>query len=138
MKADGFSLVEVLVASALVIVGAVSLAQLFGTSTDRIRAARFASLAALLATQKLEQLRSETDVSPSPPDALRVDTPGYVDYVDARGMGTRGAWPSALPGTVFTRRWSVEPIAGSPSLVLQVLVTPGAVHFVTLKPRRAG
>jgi type II secretory pathway pseudopilin PulG len=139
MKPDGFSLVEVLVATALVVIGIVSLAQLFGTSADRISSARAATLAVLFAEQKLEQIRAQPEgPAPSPPGALLADTPGYVDYVDGRGVSFVDAVTSPPVLGLYTRRWSVEPISGTEAVVLQVLVIPGAVRFVTVKTRRTG
>ena len=47
-----------------------------------------------------------------------------MDYLDHNGcvLGGGGAAPA---GTVFTRRWSVEPLPNNPNntLILQVLVT---------------
>jgi type II secretory pathway pseudopilin PulG len=139
MKADGFSLVEVLVATSLVVVAVLSLAQLFGTSTERMYSARTSTVAVLLAQQKLEELRRESVafvVSPS--DTLRADTPGYVDYVDGRGVSTINPFTPPPFQSLYTRRWSVEPIFGTEAVVLQVVVLPGRVHLVTVKTRKAG
>lgn len=61
---------------------------------------------------------------PSPSGTLETNTPFYVDYLDADGqwLGTGGSPP---PGTVYIRRWAVDPLPSSPnnSLLLQVLAT---------------
>ena len=54
----GFSLVETIIASSVMIAGAITLAQLFVMSTRSNVAAKSTSIAAVLAQQKLEQLRS--------------------------------------------------------------------------------
>jgi hypothetical protein len=61
----------------------------------------------------------------SPPNALRENVTGHVDYLDEQGqwIGT-GAQPP--PRAVFVRRWAVRPLPASPedTLILQVLVSP--------------
>lgn len=146
----GFSLVEVLVAATILTVALTALAELFAVSTRVNSLAKATTYATLLAQQKMEQLRSlawgfdafglpltdsTTDIavapesadggaglSPSPPDALRRNTTGYVDYLDGSGtvLGT-GSTPPA--GTVYLRRWSVVPADPANTLVLQVMVT---------------
>ena len=63
-------------------------------------------------------------LQPSPAGTLETNTPLYVDYLGADGswLGT-GASPPA--GTVYIRRWAVEPLPTSPTdtLVLQVMTT---------------
>ncbi|MBI1872555.1 MAG: prepilin-type N-terminal cleavage/methylation domain-containing protein [Acidobacteria bacterium] len=148
----GFSLAEVLVATAVLSVALVSLAQLFAIATRANTSSRSTTLAAVLAEQKMEHLRSltwgfdtiglpfsdfSTDVSvvpetptggtglsPSPAGTLSQNTAGFVDYLDpfGRWVGT-GTLPP--PGTAYIRRWSVEPLPTNPNntLILQVLVT---------------
>jgi|SRR5437762_2975008 len=148
----GFSLLEVLVATTLMAVGLTALAQLFGVSTRANHSAKTTTYAAVLAQQKMEQLRgltwgfdnlglpitdTTTDISvipevsnggtglsPSPANTLGQNTTGYVDYVDRDGksLGTG----TTVPGNaVYIRRWSVEPLPTNPNntIVLQVLVT---------------
>lgn len=148
---SGFSLIEVLVAAVVFMVGVVALAQLFAISTRSNMSARFTTSTMVLAQQKMEQLRgltwgfdvlnlplsdTSTDLSvqpvtafgrgllPSPPNTLTSNVPGYVDYLDQYGrwLGTGGRPPQA---TVYIRRWSVEPLPANPNntLILQVLVT---------------
>src|SRR6266850_6617525 len=54
----GFSLLEVMVATAILATSLVSLAQLFALSTRSNLASRNSTFAAVLAQQKLEELRS--------------------------------------------------------------------------------
>jgi len=149
---SGFSLVETLVATAILATALVSLAELFGIATRSNLAARNGSITMILAEQKMEQLRGltwgfdvvglplsdtatdttvspeatagGTGLSPSPANALRANTTGYVDYLDIDGRSLGGG-TSLPPGTVFIRRWSVEPLPTNPNntLILQVLVT---------------
>jgi prepilin-type N-terminal cleavage/methylation domain-containing protein len=151
-NARGFSLLEVLVSTALLATGLLSIAQLFAIATDSNRRARMSTCAAILAEQKMEQLRGLTwgydllglplsdmssnisvlpatatagsGLAPSPPHSLITNVPGFVDYLDAYGtwVGT-GSNPPA--GTVYIRRWSIEPLPTNPNntLILQILVT---------------
>jgi prepilin-type N-terminal cleavage/methylation domain-containing protein len=148
---EGFSLVEVLVAVVILVTGLIAVAELFIISTNANRAARRVTSTAVLAQQKIEQLRGltwgfddfglpisdySTNVAVTPPtssgggglqaspgDTLATATPGYVDYLDAYGawVGT-GASPPA--GALYERRWSIDPLPTNPNntLVFQVVV----------------
>ncbi len=147
----GFSLIEVLVAAVILMTGLIAVAQMFITSTHQNMEARRVTTTAVLAQQKIEQLRALTwgyddfglpisdfasniAVSPmtpsagvglqaSPGDTLNTSTSGYVDYLDAYGawVGTGGSPPA---NAIYVRRWSVEPLPTNPNntLVFQVLV----------------
>ena len=147
----GFSLLEVMTAAALMAAGLVVIAQLLIIAIDAARWSGGITMAATLAAQRLEQLRglaffvdeagaavtdSTTDLSVTPPaaaggrgllaspaSALTVDTAGYVDYLDAAGQWV-GTGTTAPRGAVYTRRWSVTPLAAHPNraLVLRVVV----------------
>ena len=179
---EGFSLIEALVATAIVSTALVSVIQVVLLAASANRLAQRVTVATALATQKIEQLVSlawfvdasgapVTDtasdlsvspessaggsgLSPSPATALAADAAGFVDYLDAAGtwIGTGSSPPR---GTMFVRRWSITPLAGSPdqTLLLQVLVTTpgpapaspapsltlrqGDVLLATLRSRRA-
>jgi hypothetical protein len=145
-------LIEVMVATGLLVTALVTLAQLFVISTRSNLGSHNTTYAAVLAEQKLEELRAlawgydtqglplsdtttntavtpetptgGTGLSPSPSTALQSNTTGYVDYVDQFGnkLGT-GANPPG--GAIYTRRWSITPLPTNPNntLVIQVLVT---------------
>lgn len=157
---SGFSLVEVLAATVILTVALMSLAQLFAISTRSNFSARSNTFAALLAQQKMEQLRGltwgfdvlnlpvsdltsdtstgaqasgcpvpgggggGTGLAPSPWGTLQGNVAGWVDYLDQNGclLGGGGVAPQ---GTIYIRRWSVEPLPTNPNntLILQVLVT---------------
>lgn len=163
-------------------VGAGALAPLATISSRANASAQTMTMAALLAQEKMEQLRglewttdalgvpisdTTTDVTvipeaaaggpglrSSPPLALGQNTPGYCDFVDARGRSLGGG-PDPPARAVYVRRWSVEvlPTITGSTLVLQVLVTrwrsagpgdaaavgraPGEARLVTLKTRRS-
>jgi len=54
---SGFSIIEVLMATAIMVVGVASLGQLFALSTQRNTSSKNTTFAAVLAQQKMEQLR---------------------------------------------------------------------------------
>jgi prepilin-type N-terminal cleavage/methylation domain-containing protein len=146
----GFSLVEVLVAMALVATSVVGLAKLIAIATRVTQESRIDTVATMAAEAKMAQLRSmtwaydaagsgalvsdaATDVSVDPPSAggaglswspvssLQSNVEGYVDYVDAAGAyAGRGAAPPR--SAVYLRRWNIQPLPSDPahSLVLQV------------------
>jgi type II secretory pathway pseudopilin PulG len=150
--AAGFSLLEVLFATSILTVGVVSLAQLFAISTKANTSSKSTTFAAILAEQKMEQLRGLTwgfdslglpltdtttnittvpeavtgglGLTPSPTGTLGANTDGYVDYLDERG-NLLGGGATVRAGATFIRRWSIEPLPTNPNntLVLQVLVT---------------
>lgn len=148
----GFSLLEVLFATTILTVALAALAQLFVMSTQANASAKSTSHASVLAQQKMEQLRGLmfgfdnlglpiTDfatnitvvpeqstggkgLSPSPSGSLGHNTDGYCDFIDQFG-NSLGGGTTPPGGTVYIRRWSIEPIPTNPNntLVFQVLVT---------------
>lgn len=173
----GFSLVEVLVAGSLTTIATLALAQLATGSVRVNQIARSTTVATVLAIQKMEQLRALTwaidaaglpqsdtttdttvvperpggaGLSPSPPASLLRNTTGYCDFLDAMGRGL----PAAVTpprGTVFVRRWSIEPLPAGDALVIRVSVSPvvtdrstgsarraDEVRFLEIKTRKAG
>lgn len=179
----GFSLLEVCVATGILIAAVVSLAEMFVLSTRTNTGSRTTTYTAVLAEQKLEELRALTwgfdmqglplsdttsntsvfpespvggvGLTPSPREALQRNTAGYVDFIDQ--FGNKLSAPNAEPpaGTVYTRRWSIEPLPTNPNntLVIQVLATrlrergsadagrvrrlPEEARVVTVKTRKA-
>lgn len=148
---SGFSLVESIMATAILASALVALAELFGIAAQSNATAKNASMSMILAEQKIEQLRglawgfdasglpvndTTTDtavypptaggkgLSPSPTNTLQGNIDGYVDYLDIEGRSLGGG--AAIPmNTAYIRRWSVEPLPTNPNntLILQVLVT---------------
>jgi type II secretory pathway pseudopilin PulG len=152
-RAEGFTLVEVLLALTLVVTTALGVAELFALSLRVSASARRQTAATVLAIQKMEQLRAlnwratkdgpggpdatdtSTDLSrdpptalgaglgPSPAEALSTNTSGYADYLDGTGRWVGGG-VVAPSRAVFVRRWSIAPMPESAdTLVLQVLVS---------------
>ena len=110
--AAGFSLLEAIVACALLVAGVLALVQVLVIALQATSAATHITVASLLAAQKLEELRS----------AAWGET---VDGEDRVGG--------------YTRRWSVVPFPPHPAraLVLTVDVAPGGVRLATLRARTA-
>jgi hypothetical protein len=148
----GASLIEAVVAAALVTTIAAGVAHLLVWSRREAWSAGVRSAAVSMAVQKMEQLRSldwytdpggarvsdETTtvaedppvpggsgLQPSPGGSLAGNTAGFVDYVDSEGRWC-GTGTPAPPCAVFVRRWAVEPFESDPddSRVLTVLVFP--------------
>lgn len=147
-RRDGFSVIEVLVAAALVASTLVGLAHLIAVGAQRSLASRHSAGALTAALSKLEELRavswtyaadggriSSNALAPSPSDSLDRDAAGYVDYLDAFGELVPPSGGDAAPD--FVRRWSIAPLAVGDldTLVLRVCVSssPG-VQFASVLP----
>lgn len=148
----GFSLIEVMVAVALLVTAIAGVAQLSIVSARANEATRSAATIEWLAREKLEQLTAlawtaddavlpvsdyatnvaQTPIqsaggfglSLSPSDSLASAVAGYVDYLDAAGqwVGQGGSPPRAAR---WQRRWRIEALTGQPdTVVIQVVVSP--------------
>jgi len=117
----GFSLVEVLIATAVLAATALGLAQLLVMSVRVNHASRVTTLAAILARQKIEQLGSMSagELTVSPPGSLATDTAGWFELLDQSGRVLE-----TERGAMFVRRWSIVPIRVPGTVVLQVAVVP--------------
>jgi type II secretory pathway pseudopilin PulG len=152
-NASGFSLLETLIATFLLAGGVLATAQMFILATKGNSAAMQSTYTATLAHDKMEQLRSLTwgfdrvglpiqdyttnitvdpptenggvGLTPSPDNALSANVSGYVDFIGRDG-NSLGGGPQVPQGTIYVRRWSVEPLPTNPNntLILQVLVFP--------------
>jgi prepilin-type N-terminal cleavage/methylation domain-containing protein len=135
--AAGFTLIEVMVATAILLVALVSLAPLFVTAVRDNLTARTATDTVVLAAQKLEELRgltwgfdaqglavSDPALNASPSDSLESNSAGFVDYVDRFGRRLEGG-AAAPADALYVRRWAITPMPQDPSntIVIQVLVT---------------
>jgi Tfp pilus assembly protein PilV len=123
--AAGFSVVETLVAVAILAGALASLAQLLGVAAAANQRARRTTVATLLASQKMEELRSlpwDAALGPSPAGSLQTGVDGYYDFFDARCQQFDSS--SAPAGVAFVRRWSIERLSADPGRanVLRVLV----------------
>jgi hypothetical protein len=141
------------VATGLLATVCLGVAQMFVVAADQTRGGKVETSAAILAEQKMEQLRSLTwgfdltgqglpmsdtttnlavdppddsgfGLNPSPSGTMNSNTAGYVDFIDQFGRYV-GTGTATPPNAVYVRRWSVEPLPTNPNntLVLQVFVT---------------
>jgi prepilin-type N-terminal cleavage/methylation domain-containing protein len=151
--ADGFTLIEVLVALTLVAAIAIGTLQLFVVAARSSASAQHQSALTWLAVQKIEQLSGltmasdeatgvtltdsssntadepmtagGTGLSISPPDSLDRNAPGYVDYVDDAGrLVSGGSSPPA--SAVYVRRWRIRATPGVDALAIDVLAITAA------------
>jgi hypothetical protein len=117
----GTTLVEAVIAIGILTGGVVAMAGLSSLAVRSAALARERSISTILAAEKMEALcRNAAAVPLSPADAWSVDTPGFVEYLDAYGS------PVAGPGEhVYVRRWSTAPLPADPTLLaIQVDVAP--------------
>jgi type II secretory pathway pseudopilin PulG len=165
----GFSLLEAIVASGLMAGALAALGQMFAISVANNRSTRATSYCTVLAQQKMEQLRGltwgfdtaglpisdttsntaapvempagGTGLSQSPVGTLTSNTDGWVDYLDQSG-NVLGGGTTLPPGTVYIRRWAVDPLPSSPAdtIVIGVFVTTrvgrGEAGLISLKTRK--
>ena len=122
----GFSLIEVLVAAAILAVGLLSLAQLLAMTVSANAAAGRTTDATVLAAQKLEDLRAE------PWSVLDANIGEFADSLDRSGRPI-----DASSAAAFRRRWFVEPWLGDPAhtLVIRVVVTTAREEAATVTVR---
>jgi Tfp pilus assembly protein PilV len=106
IEAHGFSLIESLIACALLATALLSIGHLSTAATVLLTDSRGRTEATLLAVSKLEELRSSA--APA----------GGADKVDSRGQPV----PIGSP-RLFERQWSVAPVSPDAS-ILTVVVAP--------------
>jgi type II secretory pathway pseudopilin PulG len=133
----GFSLLEALVATAVLAAGVATLAQLAFMAMRATERARMISFATIVAEAKMEELRATAaagdEVMPhSPAGSLESNTAGFCDFLDRYGRPiAAGADPP--PNTAYIRRWSVDGVAIQPTLALiQVQVARAGINAVRL------
>lgn len=138
----GCSLLEVLVATACLVVALVAVAQVIVVAARANHRAKETTFATVLAQQKMEEIVVDSASGPG------------ADFVDAHGnlLGAGAIPPEAA---AYSRRWAIEPLSASfaDTLVVQVLVTsvrahadgsiasrillPGEARLVTMRRRNA-
>lgn len=128
----GFSLVEVIVASAILACAVLSVAQVMAVATSSTAGARGVSEATLLAWQKVDELRglaftfddvgdpvTDDALAPSPGGTLSRDASGYVEYLDTLGQRLDDGGLAGRPrGARYRRRWAIALSSGSPDAVI--------------------
>ena len=151
MRTRGFSLIEVLIALALLCVAVLGVLQLVALAVSATNVARVQGLTVALASARLEQLRAltfdfdelgspATDVNTNlssatpgpagngltPGGSLDSSVSGYVDHLDHVGQWVgNGARPPA--DAAYTRRWAIAPSTPAANvLVVEVAVFPVA------------
>ena len=120
-SADGFTLLETVVATGILVTALAGIAQLFALAVRSTREAGAQAAALTAAHDKVERLRAlafsydalgapvtDPGLATTSAQSLDVDTAGAVDFVSADG-GVAGV-TAAAGGAVFTRRWRVTPI----------------------------
>ena len=114
-RADGVTLVETLIAAAILVVGLLSIAQLLGVSFRGHQLARNGEEAARLAIAKVEQLEklnfltdAAIQITPASPDSLTANVANYFD----------------APTANYTRRWKVAAGPTANTRLVSVQLTP--------------
>lgn len=129
----GFTLLETLIATGLLVTALAGLAQLFALSLRLTRDAGHFGAALVAAEDKLESLRAlrfgydeagtpvtDPRLAPAAPSALSIDTDPWVDWVDAGGVAVAAA------EAAFVRRWRITALGpGEPdAIAIEVCVFP--------------
>ena len=116
----GFSLLECLLACTLLTVGVLALAALIAASSSLGAKAQQITVAAISATQKLEELSS----------GILTGDEEATDFTGRFGEPLQSAGGVAPPGTALVRRWSVRQRGGGAQRTF--------VLTVTVESRRGG
>jgi hypothetical protein len=114
----GFTIVEAIVALAIVTVGVLSLVGLAHQVVDAVARSRRHLQAAVLADAYVAS-RVGAPLAGTAPDCLDRDRAGCSELLDATGLVTTGT-------PAFARRWRISAVAGTPTPVwaLSVCVVP--------------
>lgn len=141
----GFTLIETLIATTLLVTVLAGLAELMATSMRLTRASGQSGAALRAAQAKLESLCalrfgyddlgvSVTDsrLAPSSSTSLTIDTERYVDWLDASG-----AVRASADGAEFVRRWRITSIAADDPETIAVDVCVYAQPAEGRVPRQA-
>ena len=142
---NGFSLMETLIAVAVLGIGLGTVAELALMATRAGQRSRDDSVLAIIGRDKLEELTglaSAGDVralTVSPAESLASNAVGYCDFLDVHGRVLPGTLTEPT-GTQYVRRWSTRPIAHHSDLFLmQVVVSSrrgGRVHLAGIAARK--
>lgn len=147
---DGFTLIETVVATGVLVTALAGLAQLFALSAHSAQDAGSQSAALAAAQDRIERLRSlnftygplgdsitDPGLAPSTGDSLIADTAGYVDYLDTAGAEVDTSRDGH--GAVWTRRWRVTAIDlfAPEALAIEVCVFPWPGNGLALVSARA-
>ncbi len=103
----GFSIVETIVALAIIVTGVVALAGLASRATHTVVRARQRAVGVHLADAALTELAAR-GVAPSSPGCLLSDVAGCVEYRDGDGQVAAG------PAAAYAVRWYAAAVPSSP------------------------
>jgi prepilin-type N-terminal cleavage/methylation domain-containing protein len=142
---NGFSLIETLIAVAVLGVGIGTIAELALAAARASQRSRDDSVLAIVGRDKLEELSglaSAGDIrtlAVSPTESLASNVGGYCDFLDVHGRVLPGTL-TAPAGIPYVRRWSIRPIAHHSDLVLIQVVAAsrrgGRVHLAGIAARK--
>ena len=117
----GTSLIEAIVATAVVATAMATLAGLLSLALQTVMLGRDRTLAAIHAQSKLETLRAcHVSMTASPSDALTHNVPGWNELLDMDGR--RAGHDTGYRGAVFVRRWQAVPVPGRLGLMTLVVI----------------
>lgn len=105
-SANGFTVIEAIIALAIVTAGVVSLTSLTRQVTDTVARSRRHLSAAVLADAFVSQRLGDA-MTATPADCLDRDVGGCVEPLDGAGRPTTG-------GPIFLRRWRILPVPAAP------------------------
>ena len=137
-SARGFTLVETLVATGILVTALAGVAQFFVLGSHLTRQAGASGIALVAAQDKLESLRGQAftydpsgleataaALEPSPQSSLSEDTDPYVDWLDDYGQAR-----DSPDDAVLTRRWRITSLGETTpdAIAIEVCVfrMPGA------------
>ena len=132
----GFSLVETIIATGLIVAALVTLAHLLAIAGQAGASARIRTASALLAGRKMEELRARTW------EAVLGDGRGSVEYFDGQGSRVCGDAPMPCGPAAYVCRWSAGPAAFNANvLVIEVDVAAiatraGSTTLVSARSRK--
>lgn len=141
----GFTLVETLIATGLLVTAIAGLAHLFVSSVQFTRDSGQFGVALAGAQDKLEALRAlrfaydengeivtDPRLSPSPAASLSRDVAGYVDWLDGSG----GVLPGGR-GADYVRRWRITAMAADEPEAIAIDVCVFRTQSATRDPQQA-
>jgi prepilin-type N-terminal cleavage/methylation domain-containing protein len=111
-RSHGFTLIEVIIATGLLVTVALGSAQLFALAIDHTLSSRHQLLMRVAAERKIDELAvaaARGVVVLAPPGTLDLDVDGFVDR-------------PADGGAVYVRRWRVTPVHGYDTEALAIVV----------------
>lgn len=136
-KEDGFTLIEVCMASLLVMVGLVFLAQLFVVAIKQNRSVKQQTAATAIAQQKMEELNAleKTDARLLTGGGLDIASKqnGYYDQVYVNDAGTVSTTIPAGQVANYKRYWKIE---ADPSLNRTFIISVRVVSVFISKGGR--